>query len=177
MATAPRRKAKTAAAQTPVPQTRDQVAAHIREIGERQRELDRIQADMNDELAAVKERWENLAAPHAQRVEALTQGVQIWCEANRDAITQNGKTKTAAFATGEIAWRIRPPSVRITGAEAVLDALRRLGLTRFVREKAEVNKEAILNEPAAVAHVPGISISQGEDFTVSPFEAELAEAQ
>ncbi|MFT3759019.1 host-nuclease inhibitor Gam family protein [Thauera sp.] len=177
MATAARRKAKTAAAQIQVPQTRDQVAAHIREIGERQRELDRIQADMNDELATVKERWEILAAPHAQRVEALTQGVQIWCEANRDTLTQHGKTKTAAFPTGEIGWRLRPASVRITGADAVLDALRRLGLKRFIREKAEVNKEAILNEPAAVAHVPGISISQGEDFTVSPFEAELAEVQ
>jgi phage host-nuclease inhibitor protein Gam len=171
------RKTKTAAAQIPVPQTRDQVAAHIREIGERQRELARIQAAMNDELAVVKERFENLAAPHAQRVDVLTQGVQIWSEANRDTLTQGGKTKTAAFATGEIAWRLRPPSVRITGAEAVLDALRRLGLKRFIRTKDEVNKEAILNEPEAVTHVPGINISQGEDFIVTPFEAELAEAQ
>ncbi|ATE60140.1 host-nuclease inhibitor protein Gam [Thauera sinica] len=145
------RKAKTAAAQIPVPQTRDQVAAHIREIGERQRELARIQSDMNDELAHVKEKWETVAAPHAQRIDALTQGVQIWSEANRDTLTQGGKTKTAAFATGEVSWRIRPPSVRITGAEAVLDALRRLGLDRFIREKSEVNKEAILNEPEAKA--------------------------
>lgn len=177
MAAAPRRKAKTTAAQIPVPQTRDQVAAHIREIGECQRELAHIQADMNEELAAIKERWENIAAPHAQRVDALTQGVQIWSEANRDTLTQGGKVKTAAFATGEVAWRIRPPSVRITGADAVLDALRRLGLKRFIRDKAEVNKEAILNEPEAVTHVPGISISQGEDFIVTPFEADLAEAQ
>lgn len=171
------RKTKTAAAQIPVPQNRDQVAAHIREIGERQRELSRIQAAMNDELAVVKERFELLAAPHAQRVDVLTQGVQIWSEANRDTLTQGGKTKTAAFATGEIAWRLRPPSVRITGAEAVIDALRRLGLKRFIRSKDEVNKEAILNEPEAVTHVPGINISQGEDFIVTPFEAELAEAQ
>lgn len=177
MATAPRRKAKTAASPIPVPQTRDQVAVHIREIGEHQRALARIQADMNEELAAIKEGWENKATPHAQRIEALTQGVQVWSDANRDALTQGGKTKTATFATGEVAWRTRPPSCRITGAEAVLDALRRLGLKRFIREKAEVNKEAILNEPDAVTHVPGISISQGEDFIVTPFEAELAEAQ
>ena len=63
--------------------------------------------------------------------------------------------------------------MRVTGAEAVLDALRRMGLKRFIREKEEVNKDAILNEPAAVAHVPGIAISQGEDFVVVPFEAEL----
>lgn len=167
---------KTAAAATPVPQSRDQVTDFIREIGERQRDVVRIQAAMNDELAAVKERFEAEAQPLQARIDALTQGIQIWSEANRDAITQGGKTKTAAFPSGEIAWRLRPPSVRITGQEAVLDILRRLGLNRFIRSKEEVNKEAILNEPAAVATVPGISIQQGEDFVVTPFEAELSEA-
>lgn len=68
-----------------------------------------------------------------------------------------------------------PALVRVTGTEAVLDLLRRMGLTRFIRTKDEINKDAILNEPTAVTQVPGISISQGEDFVVVPFEAELAE--
>lgn len=177
MAVSPRRKAKTPAVQVLVPQSRDQVAHYIRIIGEHQRELERIRADMNEELTAVKERWENLATPHSTHIESLTQGVQVWCEANRDALTQHGKVKTAAFATGEVSWRINPPSVRVTGSEAVLDALRRMGLQRFIREKAEVNKEAILNEPKAVSEVPGISISQREEFSVIPFETELAEAR
>ena len=59
--------------------------------------------------------------------------------------------------------------------KAVLDQLRKLGLKRFIREREEVNKEAILNEPEAVAHVAGITISQGEDFIVTPFETELTE--
>lgn len=168
---------KTDAPQLPVPQSRDEAIASIREIGERQREIARIQTAMNDELAVIKEEYEHRAAPHAKRVEALTQGVQIWSEANRQTLTQGGKTKTAVLPSGEVAWRTRPPSVRVTGAEAVLDALRRAGLTRFIRTKEEVNKEAILNEPEAVAGVAGITISQGEDFIVTPFEAELAEAQ
>jgi len=166
---------KSAAAAVAVPQNRDQAAGAIAAIGVANRRLARITADMNDELAAVKARYEEQAEPLRLQVEALTQGVQTWAEANRDALTQQGKVKTAALTTGEIAWRLRPPSVRITGAEAVLDALRRLGLKRFIREKEEANKDAILNEPEAVAHVPGIAISQGEDFVVVPFEAELAE--
>lgn len=167
------RKTRNAAATVQVPQNREQLAAAIREIGEHQRQLARLQAAMNDELAQIKERWEAAAQTHSQRVTTLTQGVQIWSEAHRDALTQGGKTKTVTFPTGEIAWRLRPPSVRITGAEAVLDALRRLGLSRFIRAKEEINKEAILNEPAAVTQIPGISISQGEDFLVQPFEAPL----
>lgn len=166
---------KKAASAVFVPQNREQVAEAIRELGVLQRELTRIGADMNDELAAVKEDYEIQAEPRRLRVEALTTGVQTWSEANRDAITQAGKVKTAVFTTGEVAWRIRPPSVRITGQDAVLDLLRRFGLKRFIREKEEVNKEAILNEPEAVQNVAGIAISQGEDFVVTPFETELAE--
>jgi len=166
---------KTASAAVNVPQSREMAAQAIAQIGMLNRDLARIAADMNDELALVKERFEAAAEPLRLKSEALTQGVQTWAEANRDSLTQNGKVKTAALTTGEIAWRMRPPSVRVTGAEAVLDALRRLGLKRFIREKEEVNKEAILNEPEAVAHVAGINISQGEDFVVVPFEAELAE--
>jgi len=167
---------KTNAAAIPIPQNREQVAEAIRELGVHQRELARINADMNDELAAVKENYEADAEPRRLRVEALTCGVQTWSEANREALTQNGKVKTAAFTTGEIAWRLRPPSVRVSGQEAVLDLLRRMGLTRFIREKQEVSKEAILNEPKAVSGVAGITILQGEDFVVMPFEMELAGA-
>lgn len=171
----PKTKAKRSAIAVAIPQSRDAASDALRQIGEAQRKLRRLEADMNDELAAVKDRYETTADPLRKQIEALTVGLHTWCEANRDTLTQGGKTKTAALPAGEIAWRTRPPSVRITGQDAVIDALKRLGLTRFVRAKDEVNKEAILNEPEAVRSVPGIAISQGEDFIVSPFEAELAE--
>lgn len=166
---------KTPAVAVRVPQTREAAAADVATIGRLSRDLSRLEADMNDELAAIKERHEALAEPLRVQRQALTDGIAVWAEANRDVLTQNGKVKTAALTTGELVWRLRPPSVRITGAAAVLDALRRMRLARFIRVKDEVNKEAILNEPEAVVNVPGISIIQGEDFIVQPFEAELAE--
>ena len=169
------KRVKTPAVAVTVPQTREQAAVQIAAIGTDNRELARLEADMNDAMAKLKETYETQAEPLRQRIQANTQGVQTWAEANRDNLTQGGKVKTAALTTGEVLWRTRPPSVRVTGAEAVIDALRRLGLGRFVRSKDEVNKEAILNEPAAVSHDPGISISQGEDFVVVPFETSLAE--
>lgn len=171
----PKTKAKRTAIAIAIPQTREAASDALRQIGEAQRTLRRLEADMNDELAAVKERYEATADPTRKQLEALTEGLHTWCEANRDTLTQHGKVKTATLPAGEVAWRTRPPSVRITGADAVIDALRRAGLDRFVRSKDEVNKEAILNEPKAVSGVPGIAISQGEDFIVTPFEAELAE--
>jgi len=171
----PKTRIKTKAVAVNVPQSREMAAIAIANIGALSRQLVRTESLMNDELASIKKGWEEAAEPLRAQIAALNQGVQTWAEANRDTLTQNGKVKPCALTTGEIAWRMRPPSVRITGAEAVLDTLRRLGLKRFIREKEEVNKDAILNEPEAVSHVPGIAISQGEDFVVVPFEAELAE--
>lgn len=159
----------------PAPQSREETAEAVAEIGRRQRERDRIQAAMNDELSAVKQRFEEEAAPHADAIKTLSAGVQTWCEANRDELTNDGKVKTANLASGKVSWRIRPPKVSLKAIDNVLAALKELKLTRFIRVKEEVNKEAILAEPDAVQHVKGISIHQGEDFVIVPFETDLEE--
>lgn len=166
---------KSAAADFPVPQSKDETVAAIAEIGRRERERDRIQAAMNDELATIRERWEREAAPHNEAVRGLSKGVQLWCEAHRDELTEGGKVKTASLASGEVSWRLRPPSVGVRGPEAVIASLKMLGLGRFVRIKEEVNREAILAEPKTVESVKGISLIQIEDFIISPFKTDLEE--
>lgn len=169
-------KIKQAASSVAVPQNREEASAAIAKIGVAQRELKRIEADMNDEIATIRARYESDAEPHRDIIDANTKGVSTWCEANRKSLTQDDKVKTYAFSTGEVSWRIRPPSVAIKGVEAVIDALRRGGLGRFIRTKEEINKEAILADNAAVAKIKGITINQGEDFAIVPFDVELGVA-
>ncbi len=160
-----------------VAQSREDVNHAIAEIGRLQRERDRIQAEMNDNLATIRAEYEAQAKPHADRISDLTHGVHTWCEAHRAELTREGKTKTCRFASGEVSWRTRPPSVVVRGADAVIKALKALGLTRFLRVKEELDKEAILAEPSAVEAVRGISISQKEDFVVKPDSTDLEEVQ
>jgi len=173
---ATRIKSKTMAA---VPQSKDDCAASIRTIGDLQREFERHRADMNDQIAAITQEHQPILSDLQARIESLQSGVQAWCEAHRVELCGEGDKlgKTANFVTGEVSWRIRPPSVSIRGADTVLETLLRMGLGRFVRVKNEPNKEAILNEPDAVRGIAGISIVSGvEDFIVVPFEqqAEVA---
>ncbi len=158
-----------------VPQTREEVVKCIALIGAHQRERDRVQGAMNDELSAVRERHEANAKPHADAIAQLTRGVQLYCEAHRLELTRDGKKKTHTFASGEVKWRMRPPSVVVRGVETVIDALKQLKLQRFVRLKEEVNKDAVLADREAVAGVKGISIRQIEDFIVEPWDTELEE--
>jgi len=166
---------KQEAAKYPVPQSREETVEAIAEIGRRQRERERLQADMNDEIAEIKRRFEEQATPHNDAIAALTRGVHVWCEAHRDELTQGGKVKSAHLASGEVRWRMRPPKVVLRAVESVLESFKALGLTRFIRTKEEVNKEAVLAEIEAVQHIKGISVTQGEDFVIIPFETELEE--
>lgn len=166
---------KSTAAAVDVPQSREAAASAIADIGIADRELARIAADMNDELAKVKERWEEQAQPIRQRIEAINYGLQIYAEANRAVLTNNYKVKTCAFTTGEIAWRMNPPSVRLTDTEEnVIAACEAAGLTEFVRYSPTLNRDAIKANPEEAKHVAGIKIGQSESFVVTPFEAELA---
>lgn len=162
-----------AAAASYTPQSKEQVSIDIKKIGDIQRELTRIEADANDQIAVIMN--QNTPKIEALRVEldVLQKGVQRWCEANRSSITK-GSSKTANLITGEVAWRTKPDSVSIKGVELVLEALKKLKLDRFIRRKEEVNKDAILADKKAVENIKGISIVSGKEvFFITPFEQEI----
>jgi len=155
------------------PRTRAAAAEAIREIGKAQRELARIEAEMNERLDAIRKTCEARAAPHRETIGRKSEGVRVWCEAHRDELTEGGKVKTAEMGSGTVKWRLRPPSVRVRGLEDVIAALKRLGLQRFLRVKTELDKEAILAHPEQVSRVAGIAIAQAEDFVIEPNETRL----
>lgn len=168
---------KTAAVAVFVPHSKGECAGLIAQLGEISREMQRLTSEMNDQIASVTLGYQPRLERLQGQVEALQNGIQTWCEANRAELTRDGKVKSANLVTGEVQWRQRPPSVRVTGADDVVERLLTGGLGRFVRTRNEINKEAILNEPEAVASVRGISVQTGvEDFVIVPFEqtAEVA---
>jgi len=171
-------KAKTRGANVPVPQSREEAAKFIHDIGAAQREIARIEADMNDEIALAKKTAEANALPFRSQIEELTDGLRTWAEANRAALTDNGKRKHAELGTGRIEWRFAPPRVTIKGVEEVIARIRTLGLGVFLRERVEIDKEAMLREPEKARLIAGVAIgTAGENFTVEPFEAEIMGAE
>lgn len=171
-------KTKKPAKEFAVPQSRDECAARVKDLGDVQRDEQRLIAEMNDRLAAITQEFQPTIDLLREKQSQLLDGIATWCEANREALTSGGKIKSAQLVTGEIGWRQRPPSVTVRGADKVIDVLHKLGLGRFVRTKDEIDKEAILKEPKAVAAVPGVTVNSGvEDFYVTPFEAKVPTAE
>jgi phage host-nuclease inhibitor protein Gam len=171
------RRIKAPAETVVAPQTRAEAEQMLARLGALQRDLALIESAASEAVAVRKATAEEEAKPIAQEAEALRRGLQLWAEANRPSLTDGGRTKTVTLATGEIAWRLRPPSVRLKDMPKVVEALVQLGLGRFLRTKQEVDKEAMLKEPAEAMQVPGVSIgSEGEEFVVTPLAVELSNA-
>ena len=174
-------KRKATAANVPVPQNREDAASAIAEIGRLRREIDRRKADADDQVSRIKEAVETGIAPALARLAELEDGVHIWAEANKDALTGGGKRKHADLATGKVLWRLRPPSVRAKSGlkvEQLVERLEALGLSRFVRIKKELNKDAMLADPDTAAAVDGVKIGPAvEDFLIEPAEIEMDEVK
>ena len=172
-----RPRSKTIGANLPVPQSDAEAREAIRRLGDLNRDILRLTAEMNDKVAALQQEYGDRVAPLREDADAKIEGLRIFAEANRDRLTGNGRVKFHRFATGQINWRQKPAKVTIKGVDAVIAAIRAMGLgQRFLREKVEINKEAMLDDRSAAGAIRGVLIgSDGEDFVVEPFETELAE--
>lgn len=73
-----------AKAQLYVPQSKDEVAAYIRNIGDTQRNMLREQAEMNDAIANVTARYQPRLEELGEQLKTLQEGVQGYCEAHRN---------------------------------------------------------------------------------------------
>ena len=172
-------KSKTRAANLSVPQSAEEAASFIGRIGIAERMVARIEHDMNDQIAKIKQASEEAASGYIAEGKALIAGLQIFCDANRDKLTDGGKVKHHQFGAGKVEWRHRPPSVRLVGKK-VDDVIAWIRLQRttifkpFVRAKYELDKEAMRTQAEVAAQIPGVIIgSAGEDFIVTPFETQI----
>ncbi len=170
-------KLKRASAQVEAPRDAVEAGLFLHRLGEAVRARALIEAALDEQVAALKKAAAADVLPHDAAVDRMTRGLQAWAEGNRALLTRDGAVKTVKLDGGEVGWRLRPPSVKITGSvEAMVETLLAAGLGQFVRIKPAIDKEAMLAEPAKAIAVPGVTIgSAGEEFVVTLDSAELAQ--
>ncbi|MCT4554658.1 MAG: host-nuclease inhibitor Gam family protein [Pelagimonas sp.] len=170
------KKVKTSGVNFPVPQDDSEARETIREIGDANREITRIETELNDAIAELQLSFGERVAPLRERVAGQIEGLRMYAQVNRERLTQGGRVKFHRFSTGEISWRLRPAKVTIRGKDNVISAIKSAGLgEKFLRTKEDINKEAMLDDRGTAGTIQGVSIgSDGEDFLVEPFETDLS---
>ncbi|MBX9593542.1 MAG: host-nuclease inhibitor Gam family protein [Roseomonas sp.] len=149
-----------------------EATAWVARIGELQRQQQLIKAALGETIAAATGAADAETIPLVAEAERLHRGVQLWAEANRADLTNEGRRKTVPLASGVLCWRLPPPKVTLSNVDAVMQELRDRNLQKFIRTKQEPNKEAMLAEPGLAALIPGVRIGAGsEQFVIEPAEA------
>lgn len=153
--------------------------SYILELGALHRELQKLEAEMNDALAKAKADYEAQAEPQRQRLTSLHGAIETYCTEHRARLTRDGRSKSYRFGNGEIGWRIRPARVTIRRAKNALAWLVDAGAAfkKLLRVKHQIDKEAMLRWPELASQVPGVMVgSAGEQFSVTPNGMKLEKA-
>lgn len=160
---------------TPVPQNLDESAKFLSKIGEEKRKVNNIQSDFNAEVERLKKKAMANTKTHDEKISQLVEGLFAYAQSHRSELTNSGKYKTVNLPTGTFEWRLTRPKVSLKNVKSILEALKELGLKRFIRKTVteEVNKEKMLKEPNVAEKVEGVSITQHEEFIVKPAELKV----
>jgi phage host-nuclease inhibitor protein Gam len=164
-----------------VPQNREQAGAALARYAQLDRAVDRLEIQMNEEIAKIKEAYFQTALPIRIEAEEIEAALQSFCEANRDTLTNNRNTKTIDFGVGKTSWRSTPAKVTVNGKEEdLVDHIKRSEdpeLKKFLRATFEIDKVQVLRNPDQVGKLPGVEIVRGfETFEIKPDAAKIPES-
>lgn len=140
----------------------------LTQIREVQEKIEDSKRRLAEEISELKMCFDMEIGPLHDFVKEATEALLDFAEKNRAELTEGGKRKTIALSTGTISWRKTPPSVHIRNVEKILESLRLLGLSRFIRTVEVPDKEAMLKEPEVAKTISGVTITQSEVFVVKP---------
>ena len=151
--------------------TQKQAAAAVGRIGAAQVQLSRLKASLEVTVAQANLAYENAVAPLRKAIDADTELLRGYFDANRSSLL-TGDKKSVALTTGTIGLRKTASKIVVADANSLLALLQQDdALRRFVRSKTEtvVDIAALGAEPNVAATIPGVSVEGGTDaFFVKP---------
>ena len=159
--------------------TRVDAEAAVNEISNAANNKRKFVAKMDAEVLAIQEKYQGNIMACDNEIEAKAAALEVWAASNPEEFPK-GK-KSIAFLTGTIGFRTGTPKLALLSRawnwDKVLEAIQARAF-QFVRNKPEVDKEAILAFVAAdpnksevenkVLKPIGVKVSQAEQFYVEP---------
>ena len=131
----------------------------MRQIGECERQLDKLQVELNRQIAAAKEKAEKKAQPIQDKIKKLAMDVKEFVQQNRSEM--DGKTKQLNF--GKTGYRLSTKLMTPKTAE-IIDALKRHDMLDCITVKESINKEELKRRPADDILKVGAYLKSDDEF-------------
>jgi phage host-nuclease inhibitor protein Gam len=149
--------------------TREDMDANLASIAEHQREIDRIEAELNEGIDNLKAAAAQAARKHLAAVEEVTAAMKAAALADRKELF--GEAKSLSLAHGEVGFRASTSlclATRTATWEGVLEELTETGRVEAVRVTREINKDVLKTWPPASLAAYGVKLKSTERFFVRP---------
>jgi phage host-nuclease inhibitor protein Gam len=157
----------------PVVATRADAERVLGELAADTAEQTRLQAELDAELVAIRQKYEGQIDTLAKKIEGATGLLQSWAEANT---SEFGDKKSLELLHGRLGFRTGNPKLK-TLAGWTWDRVKETLVRNFsghIRTKTEVDKEGLLAAhqrheiDAADLRAVGVKVVQDEAFFIEP---------
>jgi phage host-nuclease inhibitor protein Gam len=141
-------------------------------ISDKQKKYQQEKRNLEKQLEKLATNFESEIKPHLQKLTTRVEGVFTYVTLHRHELLKKD-VKTLKLATGLLEWKFTPPKTNIVDEDAALQwMLKRPSFMRdFVQTKYSIKKAELLKDPKRAVKVPGVSITQGEIFTIKPHKS------
>jgi len=121
------------------------VERRLRGIARKERELERLQAEMEARIEEVRRRYAAAIAGRVRAIERLGEELRCFCERNRECIVRLSR-KSLRTPTGRVGWRMRRASVVLREGyteQRVCGLLCDAGRSELVRVERRLDRQAV----------------------------------
>jgi phage host-nuclease inhibitor protein Gam len=165
----------------PLLQSRDEAEAALRDLALAVNKQRKLIADRDQQVLLLNKAFESPLAELDQKVATQTDALRAWAEANPDQFPKD--RKSLQMSAGILGFRTGTPKLALLSRawnwDKVLQAVQQW-LPNFIRNKPEVDKEAILGQSDDLAEfLPrvGLKVVQDESFFIEPNLTDLDSRQ
>jgi phage host-nuclease inhibitor protein Gam len=157
-----------------VPAIKDRVAAEtaVNEITSTMLNKRKLEAQRDGHLLDVENRYHSLLTDCDNFIAPRLSALQAWADAHPGEFPKG--RKSIDLANGSLGYRTGTPKLKLLKKltlKQLLERLKTLGLTRYMRQIWEVNKDALIadrdKDPFGLKNL-GVEVVQEETFYVEP---------
>lgn len=149
---------------TNVPRTLAQANVLLGELGNTQDEINVIEKDLKDKIAALRAEAEKKLQLLTVQRDAQINAMFTFADPRKAALTKEARSIT--LSSGVFGWRMTTPRVESEQSdEEIISLLKRTKKSEYIRIIEEVDRQALLAKRPVIA---GITYAQDDEFFVVP---------
>ncbi len=151
---------------TAVPQSVIHAAHYLLSIGQEQKKINLAKKKAKEAIDKIKSDLEVELTPLVKERDTFFTALYTFAQGKKGELT--AKLRSVKTEQGTFGWRFTPPYVELDEGEddaSVVAYLRAHNMTKYVRVKYELDREALLSDRP---DVPGVSYLSREEFFAKP---------